>query len=187
MFRYISNISRLATLKSFVQHCMQLSSYSLPTSNNCQQTLLKRSPEKHLSCLPKFVNYSSVPAAVTSEQDDLYSLITIELKGHDTSVLESYQTFISMAACELNVSFRTRPAPRYAVQRFTLLKSVHVYKKHFRQYEIRTHFRTIEVKQLTGSTASTFLEYVQRNIPDGVVMKVTRHKCEVLPEELKTA
>jgi len=27
---------------------------------------------------------------------------------------------------------------------------------------------------LTGSTADTFMEYVQRNLPEGVAMKVTK-------------
>ena len=29
------------------------------------------------------------------------------------------------------------------------------------------------LKHLTGSTADTYLEYVQRNLPEGVSMKVT--------------
>lgn len=28
--------------------------------------------------------------------------------------------------------------------------------------------------KLTGSTADTFLEYIQRNLPEGVAMKVTK-------------
>ena len=29
-------------------------------------------------------------------------------------------------------------------------------------------------ERLTGSTADTFLEYIQRNLPEGVAMKVTK-------------
>jgi hypothetical protein len=29
-------------------------------------------------------------------------------------------------------------------------------------------------EKLTGSTADTFLEYIQRNLPEGVAMKVTK-------------
>jgi small subunit ribosomal protein S10 len=56
----------------------------------------------------------------------------------------------------------------------SLLKSVHIYKKHQVQYEIRTHFRVMRFEKLTGSTADTFLEYVERNLPEGVLMQVTR-------------
>jgi len=31
-----------------------------------------------------------------------------------------------------------------------------------------------QVERLTGSTADTFLEYIQRNLPEGVAMKVTK-------------
>lgn len=42
------------------------------------------------------------------------------------------------------------------------------------QYEIRTYFRYLTVEKLTGSTAQTFLEYIQRNVPEGVAIKVNK-------------
>lgn len=66
-------------------------------------------------------------------------------------------------------------APRKAIhERWTLLKSAHVHKKHRVQYEIRTYYRYLDILKLTGSTADTFLEYIQRNLPEGVAMKVTK-------------
>lgn len=41
------------------------------------------------------------------------------------------------------VSFREQPPKK--IERFTLLKSVHIYKKHRVQYEMRTHYRYLEV------------------------------------------
>lgn len=64
--------------------------------------------------------------------------------------------------------------PDKHIKRWTLLKSVHIYKKHRVQYEVRTHFLIMKFARLTGSTADTFLEYVQRNLPEGVAMKVTK-------------
>lgn len=58
--------------------------------------------------------------------------------------------------------------------RYTVLKSRHVHKKHRVQYEFRTYFRLIDFEKLTGSTADTLLEYIQRNLPEGVAMKVTK-------------
>ena len=37
------------------------------------------------------------------ELDDLYSLITIEVKGHDKAVLQSYAKFMTSAATELDL------------------------------------------------------------------------------------
>lgn len=36
------------------------------------------------------------------------------------------------------------------------------------------NFFPLQYYYLTGSTASTFLEYIQRNLPEGVAMKVTK-------------
>lgn len=67
----------------------------------------------------------------------------------------------------------------------TLLKSVFIYKKHRVQYEIRTYYRFMHFHRLTGSTADTFLEYIQRNLPEGVGMKATRIEVQPLPDHLK--
>lgn len=39
---------------------------------------------------------------------------------------------------------------------------------------VRTYYRHMTFHNLTGSTADTFMEYVQRNLPEGVAMKVTK-------------
>lgn len=66
--------------------------------------------------------------------------------------------------------------------RHTLLKSVHVHKKHRVQYEIRTYFHFVHLHRLTGSTCDTYLEYIERNLPEGVGMKVTKIEMQRLPE-----
>jgi ribosomal protein S10 len=71
-------------------------------------------------------------------------------------------------------------------ERLTLLKSVHIYKKHRVQYEIRTYFRFMQFLRLTGSTADTFLEYIQRNLPEGVAMKVTKVEITAVPSHIRT-
>lgn len=59
-------------------------------------------------------------------------------------------------------------------ERLTVLKSVHIYKKHRVQYETRTYYMFVQYNRLTGSTADTLLEYVQRNLPEGVALKTTK-------------
>lgn len=66
-----------------------------------------------------------------------------------------------------------------------LLKSVHIYKKHRVHYEIRTYFRFMHFHKLTGSTLATYLEYIERNLPEGVAMKATRVERLALPEHLR--
>ncbi|XP_041351649.1 28S ribosomal protein S10, mitochondrial-like [Gigantopelta aegis] len=130
-------------------------------------------------------NTEHVSAADEGEPDDLFRQITIEVKTHDPAVLNSYEKFTKMAADELNITVGKIFRPPKVFWRDTLLKSVHVFKKHRVQYEARTHFSTIELKHLTGSTADTYLEYIQRNLPEGMAMKVTKHRLEALPDNLK--
>merc|ERR1712142_616185 len=89
------------------------------------------------------------------------------------------------AADGLGVTIRTISTPPKVITRYTLLKSVHIFKKHRVQYENRTHFRAIEFVKLTGSTADTILEYIQRNLPEGMAMKVTKHRLEKLPQHMQ--
>lgn len=39
--------------------------------------------------------------------------------------------------------------------------------------------------RLTGSTLSTFLEYIERNLPEGVALKATKIEMLALPEHLQ--
>ncbi|KAK3749476.1 hypothetical protein QZH41_013456, partial [Actinostola sp. cb2023] len=70
-------------------------------------------------------------------------------------------------------------------ERYTLLKSPHIYKKHRAQYEIRTHARLLQLRNLTSDTSDVFLEYVQRNLPEGVSMSVEHTALESLPGYLQ--
>lgn len=71
--------------------------------------------------------------------------------------------------------------------RMTLLKSVFIYKKHRVQYEVRTHFRHMHFHKLTQSTLETFLEYIERNLPEGVALKATKVEIQSLPDYLTQA
>ncbi|CAL1526190.1 unnamed protein product [Lymnaea stagnalis] len=121
----------------------------------------------------------------TGKKDDLYRQITLEVKGHDLAILKSYETFTSMAAQEFGVNIARIYEPPRVFTRMSLMKSVFVHKKHFHQYEMRTLYKVFELKHITGSTASTFLEYIQRNLPEGMAMKVTKHRLEQFPEHIK--
>ncbi|XP_069118217.1 uncharacterized protein [Argopecten irradians] len=120
----------------------------------------------------------------SNDIDELYSKIILEVKGHDVAVLNSYTAFVKMATRFLNINLIKIYSPPKAITKYSLLKSVHVHGKHRVQYEMRTNYRVIELEKLTGSTANTFLEYIERNIPVGVAMKVTKHELQKLPEHL---
>ncbi|XP_052601491.1 28S ribosomal protein S10, mitochondrial isoform X2 [Peromyscus californicus insignis] len=122
--------------------------------------------------------------STSSEPDTLYKRLSILVKAHDKAVLDSYEYFAVLAAKELGISINVHEPPR-KIERFTLLKSVHIFKKHRVQYEMRTLYRCLELKHLTGCTANVYLEYIQRNLPEGVAMEVTKTQIQQLPEHIK--
>lgn len=65
-------------------------------------------------------------------------------------------------------------SPRPYHNRFTLLKSIHIYKKHRVQYEVRSYYQHMIFENLTGSTADTLLQYIQLNTPEGVAVEITK-------------
>ncbi|XP_011191244.2 28S ribosomal protein S10, mitochondrial [Zeugodacus cucurbitae] len=123
---------------------------------------------------------------VTAEKDKLFSKLEIELRGVDPAVLKSYAWFANTAANHLNIEVGKSWAERKAHHdRLTLLKSVHIYKKHRVQYEVRTYFRYMNFHKMTGSTLDTFLEYIERNLPEGVALNATKTEIQEIPEHLR--
>jgi len=106
-------------------------------------------------------------------------------RAHEPAVLKSFSWFATTAARELAVPVEKSYAPEEPhKERKTLLRAAFVNKKHRVQYEMRTFYHFLTLKHLTGSTADTYLEYVQRNLPEGVSMKVVRHEVRPFPENL---
>jgi len=118
--------------------------------------------------------------------DDLYKRVLVNIRGHDPAVLESYRKFVEMTAKELEVNLYEVREPHKFIERWTLLKSRFSKRKHMRQYEMRTHFKEFEFKHLTGSTCDTLLEYIQRNLPEGVAMDVHQTRLNPLPEHFNS-
>ncbi|NWJ06931.1 RT10 protein, partial [Crypturellus undulatus] len=123
--------------------------------------------------------------SISDEPETLYKRLSLLVKGHDQAVLDSYEYFAVLAAKELGISIEKVHRPPKTIERFTLLKSVHIFKKHRVQYEMRTHYLCLELKHLTGSTAAVYLEYVQRNLPEGVAMEVKKTRIEAIPEHIQ--
>ncbi|XP_066525736.1 small ribosomal subunit protein uS10m [Hoplias malabaricus] len=122
---------------------------------------------------------------VEEEPDALFQKLTVLIKGHDKAVLDSYEFFATLAAKELGLTLSKIFEPPKNIERLTLLKSVHIFKKHRVQYEMRTHYKSIEISRITGSTAQVYLEYIQRNLPEGVAMEVIKTAIEKVPEHIQ--
>ncbi|XP_029281639.1 small ribosomal subunit protein uS10m [Cottoperca gobio] len=130
--------------------------------------------------------FSSTPSpiTVTEEPDTLFQKVLVLVKGHDRAVLDSYEFFATTAAKELGITINKVYEPPKDMERFTVLKSIHIFKNHRVQYEMRTHYRCIELSHLTGCTAQVYLEYIQRNLPEGVAMAVTQTAMEKIPNHI---
>ncbi|VVC94585.1 unnamed protein product [Leptidea sinapis] len=51
--------------------------------------------------------------------------------------------------------------------------------------KVELEMRGIDPARLTGSTCDTYLEYIQRNLPEGCALKVTKVECQSIPEHIK--
>uniref|UniRef100_A0A1B0FBF4 Small ribosomal subunit protein uS10m n=1 Tax=Glossina morsitans morsitans TaxID=37546 RepID=A0A1B0FBF4_GLOMM len=129
---------------------------------------------------------SNTTPMLSEERDKLYSKLEIEIRGVDPAVLKSYSWFATTAANHLDIEVgKCYSARKASKERLTLLKCVHIYKKHRVQYEIRTYFRYMNFHKLTESTLDTFLEYIERNLPEGVALLATRTEIQEIPEHLR--
>jgi len=114
----------------------------------------------------------------------LFGDVKLKVRGSDEAVLDSYTQFVQRAATTLNLDISGKIVIPMHIEKRTLLKSPHVYKTHRYQYELRTHARMLQLRQLTGNTADIFLEYIQRNLPEGVSMSVETTELESMPDYL---
>lgn len=128
---------------------------------------------------------SKIFKEIVHRQDDLYRYLWLKCSSHHPAVLDSYSQFLRTTAQHLGVDYVRTEEPWRTIKRRTLLASRHVHKKNRVQYEFRAYYRNLLFKNLTGSTADTFLEYVERNIPEGVLLIAEKHRLGLLPFDLQ--
>ncbi|XP_055045615.1 small ribosomal subunit protein uS10m [Misgurnus anguillicaudatus] len=151
----------------------------------CPRWSVSVCPTSFIHTGPISTTSHSPAVTITDESDTLYQKLSVLVKGHDKSVLDSYEFFATLAAQELGLTLDKVFEPPKHIDKLTLLKSVHIFKKHRVQYEMRTHYRCVEISRVTGSTAQVYLEYIQRNLPEGVAMEVTKTAVEKIPEHIQ--
>lgn len=118
--------------------------------------------------------------------DKLYKILEIELRGNDPAVLKSFSKYAVATGTHFEIQTKAWTQRKPEHERYTVLKSVHVNKKHRVQYEHRTYYSFLQYHKLTGSTANTLLEYIERNLPEGVSLKATKVELQRMPEHLKS-
>ncbi|CAL4215540.1 unnamed protein product [Meganyctiphanes norvegica] len=194
----VTQLSRAATALPLL-HLTNTTGYSAPTTNiilpqsfiptiqHFHTTSIHQDTESAIQQQEQLQDEgrSSANSVAVAERDKLYSSVEVECRSSEPAVLRSYLTFVTAAAGYLDVPLQDVEWPKKHIHRWTLLKSVHIHKKHRVQYEVRTHFLIMRFVRLTSSTAETFLEYIQRNLPEGVSMKVTKNELSNLPEHIK--
>ncbi|KAK4887235.1 hypothetical protein RN001_003506 [Aquatica leii] len=121
----------------------------------------------------------------SEELDKLYKIVEVELRGNEPAVLRSFAKFATTAGQHLDVQCKSWNLKKPIHERYTVLKAAHIYKKHRVQYETRTYYMFVQYKHLTGSTADTLLEYIERNLPEGVALKATKVELQRLPDYFK--
>ncbi|CAG03604.1 unnamed protein product, partial [Tetraodon nigroviridis] len=180
--RQLCSLKRIFSGSTY-SHRRVLNTCSSLTGRPRIRPLLPLTPTSSLHTSTLFLTgHSSI--TVTDEPDTLLQKVLLLVKGHDRAVLDSYEFFVTMAANELGIKISKVYEPEKDIERLTLLKSVHIFKKHRVQYEMRSYYRCIELCHITGSTAQVYLEYIERNLPEGVAMEVTKIAMEKIPDHI---
>lgn len=146
--------------------------------------LIRNKPIFSVSKVQFSNSIASTKIGQNEEFDKLYKRVQLELKGNDPTVMKSFVQFATSAGNHLDVQSETWNLRKPTHTKYTLLKAVHIYKKHRVQYEYRTYYSFINFKHLTESTANTLLEYIQRNLPEGVALKTTTVELQKIPDHL---
>nr|CAB3263991.1 28S ribosomal protein S10, mitochondrial-like [Phallusia mammillata] len=185
------NLNSLSRICRVVGKCRAITVIPVkPFSHTCMEKTLKQSEivssKKHFKDIIVLKSsLSSHDELIVDEKEKLYKAIDIFVKSHEEAVLDSYIQFCSSAAEQLDIPVHRVLTPKFIIDRMTLLKSKHIFKKHRVQYEIRTHKKVLQLKRLTGSTAQVYLEYIQRNLPAGVAMHVHKWELERIPAHIQ--
>ncbi|KAI3378969.1 hypothetical protein SNEBB_006976 [Seison nebaliae] len=132
-----------------------------------------------------FLSTTTPQIAYESNADSLIPNLRVEVRSFDWSLLNSYEKFVRMTSKELAIDLNKITSNEMQIHRYHLLRSKFVHRKHFRQYEIRTHNKSFHFQNLTGSTSSVLLEYIQRNLPAGVAMIVHQTEMKELPNYIR--
>ncbi|XP_022920578.2 small ribosomal subunit protein uS10m [Onthophagus taurus] len=150
-----------------------------------------RSTIRNFDKFPKIITSRTVTTNLQTETqlsdvpDKLFKIVELELRGNDSAVLNSFAKFATMTGNNFNIECKTWNLRKPLHDRYTVLKSAHIHKKHRVQYEIRTYFTFVQYKYLTGSTADTLLEYIERNLPEGVALKATKVELQKIPDHFQ--
>lgn len=191
MFRFPSNIIQRCLYTQPIRLASSGKGKGKKSAQDSKQTQLKESnaTREQLSqeSNPQPITSSSIDNTNQHEEsrpDDLYKYLWLRTRAHHTDVLESYETFVKMAASHLDIEYVRTETPFRLIKRRTFLASRFVKKKYRVQYEVRTYYKDILFKNLTGSTLETFLEYVERNLPEGILLGAEKHRLGTLPFDL---
>ncbi|KAI1724664.1 ribosomal protein s10p/S20e domain-containing protein [Ditylenchus destructor] len=129
---------------------------------------------------------SSQASSLTNEQipkqDKLFRSVQLDIYGHQKEVMFSYMSYLKLVCSHLEVKkSKVLRLPTVKWYQYAL-RCKFAKKKYKLHYETRTHIHRLSLYDVTGSTASTFLEYTQRNLPEGIGMKVTYDELCFLPD-----
>jgi small subunit ribosomal protein S10 len=97
------------------------------------------------------------------------SRIRVKLKGYDARVVDRSAKSIIETAIRTGAKV-SGPIPLPTkLQRFTVNRSPHVYKRSMEHFEMRTHKRLIDILEPTGQTIDS-LQHLQ--VPAGVGIEI---------------
>lgn len=104
--------------------------------------------------------------------------MSLNLFSFETKMLVQYAEFCRRAALFLGFSVTGSVPLPTKYQRWSILKSPHVHKTSWTQFERRTHQRLIQIYNAHPNLIPIYIWYIQQHVPSELWLKMTTFKYE---------
>ncbi|KAK8732516.1 hypothetical protein OTU49_006794, partial [Cherax quadricarinatus] len=102
-----------------------------------------------------------------------YSLVNVQMKGYDFTVLEHYGKWVHNTA--LNMGLDVEDSWATPCQKLLIQNYKHKTAKVETEYNLQVYERTVQLADLTSVMAPLFIEVIQAGLPQGVKLTVQEH------------
>jgi len=134
-----------------------------------------RLPAPPFTCTQSELNAVQLPAAINPSGERYVGTLLVSVRCSSKAVLDSYCMFAEYTAQQLSSNPTITPGKItrsvMTVNRSPFIHGLH--KDRFSRDLFNTH---ITLKDVSGSTADVFLEYLQRHMTEGMSMSVTEER-----------
>lgn len=141
-----------------------------------------KKPSEPFTCSQKELDKMSLPAAINPPGERYIGTLLINVRCSQQAVLNSYCMFAQYSAEQLDMKHEITPG-KITRSVITVNRSPHVHGAHKDRFTRDLFNSHIIIKDVSGSTADVYVEYLQRHMTEGMSMSVTEERLVEISDE----